>query len=120
MQLSHWSGKVCDRPLEQRIEVSLPLGGYQAELTRVATNGVAQLRAIADQPVTDAHQHQGRLLLSRFHRHEAHWRPAHRLAKCFSIRRIILFTIRPVGDVYIMLLLSGQVAQAYFAVWPSP
>lgn len=31
-----------------------------------------------------------------------------------------LFTIRPVGDVYIMLLLSGQVAQAYFAVWPSP
>jgi hypothetical protein len=70
--------------------VSLSLGGYKAELTRMATNGVAQLRAIADQPVTDADQHQGRLLLRRFHRHEAHCRSAHRLAERFSIRRIVL------------------------------
>src|SRR3954453_5035903 len=35
--------------LEQRTEVSLSLGGYKTELTRMATNGVAQLRAIADQ-----------------------------------------------------------------------
>src|SRR3954464_9851604 len=76
--------------LEQRIEVSLPFGGYKTELTRMATNGVAQLRAIADQPVTDADQHQGGLLLRRFHRDEAHCRPAHRLAKCFSVRRIVL------------------------------
>src|SRR3954469_16930271 len=58
--------------LEQRSEVSLSLGGYKAELTRMATNGVAQLRAIADQPVTHADQHQGRLLLRRFYRDEAH------------------------------------------------
>src|SRR5215208_3802279 len=76
--------------IEQRTEVSFPLGGYKAELTRMAANGVAQLRAIADQPVTDADQHQGRLLLRRFHRHEAHCRPAHRLAERFSIRRIVL------------------------------
>src|SRR5215211_5654669 len=82
--------------LEQRTEVSLPLGGYKAELTRMATNGVGQLRAIADQPVTYTNQHQGRLLLGRFHRNEAHCRPAHRLAKRFRIRRIILaaFEIR--------------------------
>src|SRR3954452_12133529 len=76
--------------LEQRIEVSLPFGGYKTERTRMAPNGVAQLRAIADQPVTDADQHQGGLLLRRFHRDEAHCRPAHRLAKRFSIRRVIL------------------------------
>src|SRR5215217_6246897 len=76
--------------LEQRIEVNLPLGGDKAELTRVATYGVAQLRAIADQPVTDADQHQGRLLLRRFYRDKAHRRPAHRLAQCFSVRRIVL------------------------------
>src|SRR3954454_9412336 len=56
----------------------------------MATNGVAQLRAIADQPVTYADQHQGGLLLCRFHRHEAHCRPAHRFAKRFSVRRVVL------------------------------
>jgi hypothetical protein len=60
--------------------VSPPLGGCKAELARIAPDRVGQLRAIADQPVTDADQHQGRLLLSRLHRHEAHGRPAHRLA----------------------------------------
>src|SRR5215213_7539437 len=70
--------------------MSLPLGGDKAELTRMATNGVAQLRAIADQPVTHADQHQGGLLLDRFYRNKAHCRPAHRLAKCFSIRHIVL------------------------------
>ena len=33
--------------------MSLPLGGYKAELTRIITNGVGQLRAIADQSVTE-------------------------------------------------------------------
>src|SRR5271166_4265266 len=75
---------------EQRSEVSPPLGGGQAELARIATDRVAQLRAIADQPVSYADQHQGRLLLSRLHRHEAHCRPAHRLAKRFRVRRIVL------------------------------
>src|SRR5271165_4138777 len=76
--------------LEQRSEVSLPPGGGKAELARIATDRVAQLRAIADQPVSYADQHQGRLLLSRLHRHEAHCRPAHRLAKRFRVRRIVL------------------------------
>src|SRR6266478_8369341 len=78
------------------MEVSLPLGGGKPELARIATDGVAQLRAIADQPVTYTDQHQGRLLLSCLHRHEAHPRvkpedrPAHRLAKRFRVRRIVL------------------------------
>src|SRR5665811_314138 len=76
--------------LEQRIEVSLPPGGCKAELGRIAADGVGQLRAIADQPVTYADQYQGRLLLSRLHRHEAHRRPARRLAKRFRVRRIVL------------------------------
>src|SRR5271165_5026661 len=60
----------------------------------MATDGVAQLRAIADQPVTYADQHQGRLLLSRLDRHEAHCRPAHRLAKRFRVRRIVLAALQ--------------------------
>src|SRR5712671_1254821 len=60
------------------------------QLAGIATDGVGQLRAIADQPVTYADQHQGRLLLSRLYRHEAHRRPAHRFAKRFRIRRIVL------------------------------
>src|SRR5271166_794480 len=76
--------------LEQRSEVSPPPGGGKAELARIAPDGVAQLRAITDQPVTDADQHQGRLLLSRLDRHEAHCRPAHRLAQRFRVRRIVL------------------------------
>ncbi len=76
--------------LEQETEVSPPLGGCMAELAGIATDGIGQLRAIADQPVTYADQHQGRLLLSRLHRHEAHRRPAHRLTKRFRVRRIVL------------------------------
>src|SRR5713101_8149149 len=85
-------GKAHLAPLLERIHAdeSLPLGCCKAELARIATDGVAQLRAIADQPVTYADQHQGRLLLSRLHRHEAHRRPAHRLAKRFGVRRIVL------------------------------
>src|SRR4051794_3439612 len=70
--------------------MSLPLGGCEAEFARIAADSVAQLGAIADQPVTHADQHQGGLLLRRFHRYEAHCRPAHRLAKRFSIRRVVL------------------------------
>jgi hypothetical protein len=76
--------------IKQQTQVSQSLGGSQAELSGIAADGVAQLRAIADQPVTDADQHQGRLLLSRLHRHEAHGRPAHRLAQRFSVCRIVL------------------------------
>src|SRR5215213_11423485 len=60
--------------LEQRAEVSLPLGRCIAKLARIAANGVAQLRAIADQSVTHADQHKGGLLLCRFYRDEAHRR----------------------------------------------
>src|SRR3954447_18665015 len=70
--------------------MSLPLGGCEAEFARIAADSVAQLGTIADQPVTDADQHQGGLLLRRFHRYEAHCWPAHRLAKRFGIRRVIL------------------------------
>src|SRR4051794_18411614 len=70
--------------------MSLPLSRCEAEFARIAADSVAQLGAIADQPVTNADQHQGGLLLRCFHQYEAHCRPAHRLAKRFSIRRIIL------------------------------
>src|SRR3954468_21216433 len=70
--------------------MSFPLGGYKAEFARIAADSVAQLGAIADQPVTHADQHQGGLLLRRFHRYEAHGRPAHRLAQRFSVRRVVL------------------------------
>src|ERR1700735_5706188 len=53
-------------------------------------DGVGQLRAIADQPVTHTDQHQCRLLLGRLRRHEAHRRPAHRLTQRFGIGRIVL------------------------------
>jgi len=76
--------------LEQRIDVSLPLGGCKAEFGRITADGAGQLCAITDQPVTYADQRQGRLLLSRLQRHEAHRRPAHRLAKRFCVRRIVL------------------------------
>src|SRR6202035_5147486 len=42
--------------LEQRSQVRHPLGGSQAELGGMAADGVGQLRAIADQPVTNADQ----------------------------------------------------------------
>jgi hypothetical protein len=35
-------------------------------------------------------QHQTRLLVGRFHRHEAHARPLHRLADRLGIGRVIL------------------------------
>src|SRR5688572_3190360 len=35
-------------------------------------------------------QHQQRLLLRRLHRHEAHVRPAHRLADRFSVVAVVL------------------------------
>jgi hypothetical protein len=56
----------------------------------IAADAVGQLRAIADQPIPDADQHQGGLLLSCLHRYEAHCRPAHRLAQRFRVRRIVL------------------------------
>jgi hypothetical protein len=52
------SGK---QPAEKRSQVSHPLGGGQAELSGMAADDVGQLRAIADQPVPYADQHQGRL-----------------------------------------------------------
>src|SRR3954470_14256953 len=70
--------------------MSLPLGGCEAEFARIAADSVAQLGAIVDQPVTHADQHQGGLLIRRFHRYEAHCRPAHRLAQRFRIRRVVL------------------------------
>jgi hypothetical protein len=65
-------------------------GSGQAEFGGIAADGVGELRAIADQPIPHAHQHQGCLLLGRLHRHEAHRRPAHRLAQRLGVRRIVL------------------------------
>jgi hypothetical protein len=76
--------------LEQRNQMRHPLGGGQAELGGIAADGVGQLRTIADQPIPDADQHQGGLLLSGLHRHEAHRRPAHRLAQRLRVCRIVL------------------------------
>jgi hypothetical protein len=85
--------------------VSHPLGGREAELGGMATDGVGQLRAIADQPVADANQHQRRLLVRRLHRHEAHRRPAHRLAQRFGVRRIVLaaLDVRLIDPAWVIL-----------------
>ena len=84
------SGLVGLDALEQWNQMRHSLGGGQAEFSGIAADGVGQLRAIADQPIPDADQHQGRLLLSRLHWHEAHRRAAHRFAQCFGVRGIIL------------------------------
>ena len=76
--------------IEQRIDVRHPPGGGKAELGRIAADGVRQLRAIADQPIAQADHHQGRLLFGSLHRHEAHRRPTHRLAKCLGVGGIVL------------------------------
>src|SRR5580704_2790263 len=76
--------------LEQPINVSHSLGGSKTEFRRVAADSIGQLCAIADQPIANADQHQRRLLLGRFHRHEPHRWPAHRLAKRFGICRVVL------------------------------
>jgi hypothetical protein len=47
-----WQARVSLDAPEQRIEVGSP-GGGQAELGRIAADGVRQLRAIADQPIAD-------------------------------------------------------------------
>src|SRR4051794_35101349 len=44
--------------LKQRIEMNLSLGSYEAEFACIAADSIAQLGAIADQPVTDADQHK--------------------------------------------------------------
>jgi hypothetical protein len=41
-------------------------------------------------PITQGNQHQGRLLFGSLHRHEAHRRPAHCLAKRFGVGHIVL------------------------------
>jgi hypothetical protein len=51
---------------------------------------VDELGALANQPLALARQHQSRLLVRRFRRHEAHLRPACRLAQRRRIGRIVL------------------------------
>ena len=56
----------------------------------MATDRIHELRALAHQPLALAHKHQGCLLIDRFRRHEAHMRPACRLAQRRRIGRIVL------------------------------
>jgi hypothetical protein len=45
-----------------------------------AADGVGQLHPVAHQAIAHSRQHQRGLLLGGLHWHEAHGRPAHRLA----------------------------------------
>ena len=85
-----WQGLIGGDLIEQRSDVNLAGGRRQAKLSRIAADGVGQLRAVADQPIAHAHEHQRRLLLGRLDRHKPHRRPAHRLAQRFRVGRVVL------------------------------
>ena len=78
---------------EQRIEVRDPFGCGKAKLGGLAADGIRQLRAIADEPIAQADQHQGRLLFGSLYRHKTHRWPAHRLAKRLGVSRIVLVAL---------------------------
>ena len=67
-----------------------PFGGREAELGRVTADRVDQLRAIGDQALARCHQHLRGLALRSLDGHEAHARPAHRLADRIGIVPIVL------------------------------
>ena len=75
---------------EQRLEVRDPFSGGKAKLGGIAANGIRKLRAVADEPIAQADQHQGPLLFGSFYRHKTHRWPAHRLAKRLGVSRIVL------------------------------
>ncbi len=54
------------------------------------TDGVRQLGAALDHPLTGPQQHQRRLFLGALDRHEAHRRPAHRLTAAFGVAGVVL------------------------------
>jgi hypothetical protein len=75
---------------QQRIDLVEPSGGDQSELRRIAADRVAQLGALANQPVAQADQHLRRLPLGRLDRNKAHPRPAHRFADRLRIGAVVL------------------------------
>ncbi len=80
-------------PLQEGLDPTQPLWGNEPKLGRIAADPVDQLGALADQPIAHPHQHEGRLLLWGLNRHEAHGRPAHRLADRLGIGGIVLATL---------------------------
>jgi hypothetical protein len=79
-------------PFQQRLDPADPCSGNQPKLGRVAADGIGELGALADQPIAQAHQHQGRLLLRGLDRYEAHGWPAHRLTQRLGVGGIVLAT----------------------------
>jgi hypothetical protein len=65
------------------------LGRDNAELGHMSTDRIRQHRALTDQKLPAAVQHQAGLLLLRFDRHKTHRRPRHRLADCGSIIGVV-------------------------------
>src|SRR5690606_22451031 len=64
-----------------------------AQLAHVSTQGIDRLCPLAHEQSTRAENHDGRLLLSRFDRHEAHRLARHRFADRLSIGGICLPTL---------------------------
>ena len=68
----------------------MPPRRNDAELGEVAAQRIDERHAPSNQEVADAVCDERRLVLWRFHCHEAHGRPTHRLTDRFSIGDIVL------------------------------
>lgn len=77
-------------PLQQRFNAAHASGCHDAELHGKPAYGIGKLRSIANEPLSQADQHQRRLLVSSLHQHEPHGRPAHRLTQSLRVRRVVL------------------------------
>src|SRR6516165_9679493 len=81
---------LAGNPLEQLLDLLRPLRADHAELRRVPADRIAQHRALLGQQIAHLQEHQRRLLFTTLDRHEAHPRPAHRLADRFGVDHVVL------------------------------
>src|SRR5882724_9931794 len=81
---------IRDDRLQQGADLGKPLPGDHPELCRMTPERVDQLRALTNQQLARAQNHQLGLLLRRFHRHKAHARARRRFTDGFGIIAIIL------------------------------
>ncbi|EEW61059.1 hypothetical protein SCH4B_0267 [Ruegeria sp. TrichCH4B] len=86
-------------------------GRGHSELCGTSTDRIGKLRPGGDSTLANAYQRQCRLLLGALYRNEPHRRAAHRLAKRFSIGRIILAAL------YVGLCKLRRIS---FTSWPNP
>ena len=70
-----------------------PSPGRNPEFGQVGSDRMQQHGALFYQESPGPVQHGGRLLLGRFHRHEAHCGAGDRLADCFRIRGVVLLPL---------------------------